>query len=1378
MPRDSYASLVESESKMEIDCTDGKTLMAQGPHAMLEHVRDKLETSLGKVLPRMDVRFLNLSLSADFIVADSRKKELPTIGASLRKLVSRRGNRLVTKHILKNVSGVFKPGTMTLVLGQPGSGKSALMKVLSGRFPMTKNMRFEGEVSYNGRPREKLLKQLPQFVAYVPQQDKHLATLTVKETLEFAHACCGGEKLADRDEAHFTNGSEEQIAAAVQVNRALNKHYPDVVIQQLGLENCQNTIVGSSMLRGISGGERKRVTTGEMQFGNKYVTLMDEISTGLDSAATFDIVNTQRSIAKTLGKTVVIALLQPSPEVFELFDNVLIMNKGQVMYHGPRTRVVAYFRDLGFECPPEKDVADFLLDLGTDQQEKYRAGWTSRTRSFRRIPRLADDFASMFAASIYQQSMLRDMQQPHDLVSVLNHEAHMDPVPEFHQDFWDSTKTLMKRQAKVTMRNSAYLKGRAIMVTVMGLLYASVFYQLNATNVQVVLGIVFSTTLFLSLGQASQIPTFLAAREVFYKQRGANFFRTASYVLSCSVSQLPLVVMESVIFGSIVYWMCGFKSTVEGYGVFMLLLFLTNLTFAAWFFFISCVVPDLHVAKPASMVTNQIFILFAGFVLTKEQIPTYFVWIYWINPVSWCVRSLAVNQYRDERFDVCEYEDIAYCDIYGKTMGEYSLSVFDMPGDELWVLYGIGFMIVSYVVFMTLAYLALEYRRLEAPVHVNLEKEQGQPALPIATKSRVKSVMSMSSVYSLMDTQSRRGFEIQVQRERHFVPVTLAFQDLWYSVPDPAQSKSSINLLKGVSGFATPGTMTALMGSSGAGKTTLMDVIAGRKAGGTIRGTVFLNGYEATDLAIRRCTGYCEQMDIHSEASTFREALYFSAFLRQSSDVSDQHKVDSVNECLDLMGLTPIADQMIRGSSMEQMKRLTIGVELAAQPSVLFLDEPTSGLDARSAKVIMDGVRKVANTGRTVVCTIHQPSSDVFALFDSLLLLKRGGETVYFGNLGTSACELTNYFEKIPNVPRLPEGYNPATWMLEAIGAGVDNAGCGADTDFARIFRASAQNQTLQIDLNLAGMTRPNADVVPLEFSSKRAAKNLTQLKLLTHRFFRIYWRTPSYNLTRLIISMMLGLLFGLIYSSMDFSTYKGVNAGLGMVFMTTVFVGFVSFNSVLPITCEERASFYRERASQTYNALWYFVASTVAEVPYVAMGSLLFTSMLFPLVGFRGMSKFLFYWLNTALHVLLQTYIGQFLAYALPTVELAAVIGVLLNSVFFLFMGFNPPASSIPKGYKWLYSITPQKYTLSILSSTMFGDCPDNGDGNALGCQTMNDTPPSIPLGTTVKTYIESVFLMKHSTIMHDFAVVLGLIVVFRIAGLFALRYSNHQKK
>lgn len=350
---------------------------------------------------------------------------------------------------------------------------------------------------------------------------------------------------------------------------------------------------------------------------------------------------------------------------------------------------------------------------------------------------------------------------------------------------------------------------------------------------------------------------------------------------------------------------------------------------------------------------------------------------------------------------------------------------------------------------------------------------------------------------------------VEIESYSHIVnPVTVAFQDLRYSVPDPQHPKESLELLKGITGFALPGSITALMGSSGAGKTTLMDVIAGRKTGGKITGKILLNGYEASDLAIRRSTGYCEQMDVHSEAATFREALTFSSFLRQDSSVSDVKKYTSVDECIELLGLEGVADQIIRGSSMEQMKRLTIGVELAAQPSVIFLDEPTSGLDARSAKLIMTGVRKVADSGRTVICTIHQPSSDVFALFDSLLLLKRGGETVFFGNLGESCRNLIDYFEGIPGVSPLPAGYNPATWMLKCIGAGVSNG--AVTTDFVKVFNESSHKQLLDINISKEGIAIPSQDLPEMVFGKKRAANLVTQMKFVVTRWIQLYLRTPS----------------------------------------------------------------------------------------------------------------------------------------------------------------------------------------------------------------------------------------------------------------------------
>ncbi|TMW67919.1 hypothetical protein Poli38472_007591 [Pythium oligandrum] len=1334
--------------KPALEYASAKDLMAQGPEVLHSHVSSQLETALGHAMHQMEVRFHDISVSADVVMASSKSttNELPTIANELRKSVGGifAKKHKITKNILKNVSGVFKPGTMTLVLGQPGSGKSSLMKILSGRFFMSGHVQLSGDVTYNGATTDEMRKRLPQFVSYVTQRDTHFPTLTVKETLELAHEFNGGVHFSKRLTSTLSKTAPEETKAAVEAVQQLSEHYTDVVIQQLGLENCQDTVVGDAMLRGVSGGERKRVTTGEMQFGSSLVTFMDEISTGLDSAATFDIIKTQRSVAKNLRKTVVIALLQPSPEVFALFDDVLILNDGEVMYHGPRDQVESYFADLGFVCPPVRDVADFLLDLGTRQQRRYEVTRVDGSQP----PRKASEYAFIFRQSSIYKGMIEYVNGAHDPALLEDKKELVELVPEFHQSFWGSTRTLMGREWKKMSRNPAFYLGNLVLLGLIGFLNASVFWQFDPKDPQVVLGIVFGTVQFLSFSQTAHIPIYMSERDIFYRQRDANFYRTSAYVMAHLACQIPMSIAEAIILGTIVYWLCGFVASAGAFFIFVLVLALTSLIFTAMLFLLAAISPDLHVAEPISFVVLLLFSLYGGFLMAKDQIPDYFVWIYWLNPVGWGVHALAVNQYRNEQFDVCEYDGIDYCKQYGMQMGEYTLRLFSVDPDHVWLWYSVAYFAAARawlwygvlylaggtIVFMCLAALFLEYKRYESPHNTMLNSAEDDSLKNLAV-SDSESCLESPTMYGLVSTPREDAQTIvNIARSSHHsrvAPITIAFRDLWYSVPNPTNPKEDLELLKGINGFALPGKMTALMGSSGAGKTTLMDVIAGRKTGGKIRGQILFNGHPATDLVTRRSTGYCEQVDIHSDASTFREALIFSAFLRQDSTVPDSAKYDSVEECLDLLDLRPIADQIIRGSSVEQMKRLTIGVELAAQPSVLFLDEPTSGLDARSAKLVMEGVRKVADTGRTIVCTIHQPSTEVFMLFDSLLLLKRGGQTVYFGDLGDRAGELISYFEKVPGVSPIEEGYNPGTWMLEVIGAGVGNT-ANQGVDFVEVFNASVRAVLLEENLSREGVGRPSPLVEAITYESKRAASEWTQAKFLIQRFLDLYWRTPTYNLSRFIISIFVGLVFGLSFLSVEYDTYLGINAGEGMIFMTNLFIGAVTYTSAIPFAAQERASFYRERASQTYNALWYFVGATVAEIPFVLVSCFAFMVPYFPMAGFTGVGDFFFYWLVLSILVLFFGYVGQFLANALPTVELATIVSVLFLGMFLNFTGFNPPPTAIPIGWKWMYQIDPPRFVFNVLSAIVFGDCPVD-DPDDIGCGQLNDLPPTLPANLAV---------------------------------------------
>ncbi|KAL8527700.1 hypothetical protein ACS0TY_005517 [Phlomoides rotata] len=229
-----------------------------------------------------------------------------------------------------------------------------------------------------------------------------------------------------------------------------------------------------------------------------------------------------------------------------------------------------------------------------------------------------------------------------------------------------------------------------------------------------------------------------------------------------------------------------------------------------------------------------------------------------------------------------------------------------------------------------------------------------------------------------------------------FGPLSIVFQDVQYYVETPMAMKEHgftekrIQLLRDITAAFRPGVLTALMGVSGAGKTTLLDVLSSRKTSGTIEGEIRIGGFPKVQTTFARISGYCEQTHIHSQQITVQESVLFSAWLRLDPHIESTTKYEFVKQVLERIELDNIKDALVGlpgvdGLSTEQRKRLTIAVELVSNPSIIFMDEPTTGLDSRAAAVVLRAVKNVANTGRTIVCTIHQPSIDIFEAFDEVM---------------------------------------------------------------------------------------------------------------------------------------------------------------------------------------------------------------------------------------------------------------------------------------------------------------------------------------------------------------------------------------------------------
>ena len=285
-------------------------------------------------------------------------------------------------------------------------------------------------------------------------------------------------------------------------------------------------------------------------------------------------------------------------------------------------------------------------------------------------------------------------------------------------------------------------------------------------------------------------------------------------------------------------------------------------------------------------------------------------------------------------------------------------------------------------------------------------------------------------------------------------------------------------------------------------------------------------------------------MDIHEPTATVREALQFSALLRQPREVSTQEKYDYCETIIDLLEMRDIAGATIgrigEGLNQEQRKRLTIAVELASKPELLFfLDEPTSGLDSAAAFNIVRFLRKLTDAGQAVLCTIHQPSAVLFEHFDELLLLKSGGRVVYHGSLGHDSHDLINYFQSNGG-RKCPPTANPAEYMLEVIGAGDPNY---KGKDWGDVWANSSNHSDRTREISDMISQRQTVELSKTLKDDREYAMPLaTQTMTVTRRAFIAYWRTPSYIIGKFMLHIVTGLFncftfYHLGYASIDFQS-------------------------------------------------------------------------------------------------------------------------------------------------------------------------------------------------------------------------------------------------
>ncbi|CAI8614815.1 unnamed protein product [Vicia faba] len=1350
-------------------------VVEQDNDIFLRKIRDR-QDRVGIEIPKIEVRYENLSVEGDVYVGSRALTTLLNVTINTFESVLGLFHLAPSKkreiQILKNVSGIVKPSRMTLLLGPPGSGKTTLLHALAGK--LDPNLRASGKITYCGH-------ELNEFVAaktcaYISQHDIHYGEVTVRETLDFSSRCLG---VGNRYETLMELSRREREAGikpdleidafmkAAALSGQKTSFVTDYIIKMLGLDICADTMVGDEMRRGISGGQKKRVTTGEMLVGPAKALFMDEISTGLDSSTTFQICKFMRQVVHILDVTVVISLLQPAPETFELFDDIILLSEGQIVYQGPREDVLEFFETTGFRCPDRKGVADFLQEVTSKKdQEQY---WFRRDEPYRyvSVPEFIDSFNSFHIG----EKLVSELKVPYD-----KRQTHPNALvkEKYGISNWELFKACFSKEWLLLKRNAFVYIFKTIQITIMAIITFTLFFRTKmpvgtVQDGQKFHGALFFTLINVMFNGLAELAMTVSRLPVFYKQRDFQFYPAWAFGLPIWILRIPISFSESLIWIVLTYYTVGFAPSASRFFRQFLALFGIHQMSLSLFRFVAAVGRTLVVANSLGTLTLQVIFVLGGFIIAKDDIKPWMIWGYYISPIMYGQNAIAINEFLDKRWS----EPNTDTRIDASTVGEVLLKSRGMYTEDYWYWICIGALVGFSLLFNLFFILALTYLNPFADSKaVNADedhkKNESSSSRHHPLEGTDMAVRNSSYTMSTSNHERKRGMVLPFQ------PLSMAFNHINYYVDMPAEMKSQgvnknkLQLLQDVSGAFRPGILTALVGVSGAGKTTLMDVLAGRKTGGYIEGNISISGYQKNQTTFARISGYCEQNDIHSPHVTVYESLLFSAWLRLPSNVKTQTRKMFVEEVMELVELKPLRDALVGlpgvdGLSTEQRKRLTIAVELVANPSIIFMDEPTSGLDARAAAIIMRTVRNTVDTGRTVVCTIHQPSIDIFEAFDELLLMKRGGRVIYAGPLGRHSHKLVEYFEAISGVQKNKDGYNPATWMLEVSSASIE---AQLNVDFGEIYNNSTLHQRNQ-EL-IKELSAPAPDSKDLYFPTKYSQSFFVQCKANFWKQNLSYWRNPQYNAVRFFMTILIGVLFGLIFwqQAKNIKTQQDLLNLLGAMYSAVLFLGATNSSAVQPVVSIARTVLYRERAAGLYSALPYAFGQVAVETIYNVIQTAVYALILYPMIGFEWkVANFLWFYYYILMSFIYFTLYGMMLVAITPDGVVAAICMSFFMNFWNLFSGFIIPRMQMPIWWRWYYWASPVAWTLYGLVTSQVGD--KNTEIVIPGAGSME-----------LKEFLKQSWGYNHDFLPQVAVVHIGWVVLFAFVFAFGIKFFNFQKR
>ncbi|GKV42495.1 hypothetical protein SLEP1_g49891 [Rubroshorea leprosula] len=557
------------------------------------------------------------------------------------------------KVILNGVIGMVRPGEIMAMLGPSGSGKTTLLTALGGRLGSSLNGsygRLTGSITYNGK---RFSNPMKRNTGFVTQDDVLYPHLTVEETLAFTALL----RLPN------TLKKEEKVLHA------------KAVITKLGLTKCKNSIIGGPFLRGISGGERKRVSIGQEMLINPSLLFLDEPTSGLDSTTAQRIVSTLWELANG-GRTVVMTIHQPSSRLFYMFHKVLLLSEGNPLYFGEALSTMDYFHGIGYSPSVPMNPSDFLLDLANgvsshEVREEQSVVKQTLISAFKTnlVEKSKDELLE--AQSLVPQDQVENKQFAH-----------------WSTTWWQQFTVLLRRGVK-ERRYESFSGLKIAQVLVVAFLAGLLWWQSNIAHIQDQIGLLFFYSGFWGFfPMFNAIFTFPQERRMLEKERSSGMYRLSSYFMAGTIRDLPMELVLPTIFVTITYWMAGFKPTALHFLYTLSVLLYNVLVSQGLGLAIGAMVMDQKSATILGSVIMLSFLLAGGYYV--QHVPPFIAWIKYVSISHYSYKLLIGSQFKSHETYPCG-DSRKVCSI-----GEFpSIKLVGLEGQALAAI-ALGIMLIGY----------------------------------------------------------------------------------------------------------------------------------------------------------------------------------------------------------------------------------------------------------------------------------------------------------------------------------------------------------------------------------------------------------------------------------------------------------------------------------------------------------------------------------------------------------------------------------------------------------------------------------------------------------------------------------------------------------